>query len=484
MKMAKAPTRSERLATRLADLPQTLNAVAAKYGEWVRQLPKHGIPEQGIEWVAKSLADRYPGHQHWGADLDKLIFSRDVPKLAETYKAYQGVRKDPIFREVALESHPELNPRNPLSYSGTQLQHLTELYQNMQKQHRQYQEQDPEATMQQWWKQKQKARAQEDKFGRRVDRSGNISVYQPETVAAVCSLGKGTNWCTRGSNMADNYLRKGFFYIWRDDSTNEPLAQLHWNEEEPLAEFRQPDDEPMWETSMIQWADSLLARDEIEASDRLLGWAKFYDGTPVRAVGLGSLEDEFVRDFFDDPAGNDWIMAEYLQMDHDDNQPLLRSLANGYIGEQTPRTIAALGEHYPKFLKDAVGLEKASEIVSNNYNSIGFDSVVEFVVGTHQPLTPEAEEQFAETASISSLLSYARSTGKRVPSLEQRILEGLADISTVKYEPMHRSFERIMDAALQYVKLVIKGRWPELEEELAKPMRALSQRKYEDIVMR
>lgn len=294
-------TRSVRLATRLAFLPKTLAALEQQYGPWVHDLPDMGVPEQSLAFVAKALNYHIGGKRPTKSVGSEAL----VRKLTNHVETYHQNKSNPDFRTIVRESHPDRKPKDVTQFGWQEMQHLNELWTKLRKEYakevwapwahasgfpvygepfvemlasgdtdqfkRWLTENYPTApipqlmTFDQWRREKAKEQAKQQKnrkqYGDIVTTFGDIDVFRATTTAQACNLGKGTGWCTRGTDMAQSYLDEGPLYVWKTKD-NEPIAQLAYkNTGYETIEFKTPDNRDVDDDELWKQAYQVLRMD-------------------------------------------------------------------------------------------------------------------------------------------------------------------------------------------------------------------------------
>lgn len=239
---------------------------------------------------------------------------------------------------------------------------------------------------------------------------GMLSV--PETEAASCELGRGTEWCTaatKSNNMFDRYNKQGPLYIWHDKK-KKTKYQFHFES----GQFMDVHDQPVADSDAVYLAkenpitSKLMKQKADVVLDKYLDYLDFHS-EPPEDDGYGYIEypDEEILD------------------------------ANLLL------PMSAIDDRYfSKLMNTAM-----------NASSLNADANV-FKKAWLKELQarPELHSELAKVKPSSLPITYAQYTKTRSQAMENELL-------AAKY---------ITGTLVKYAEAVIRGAWPEAEPIIAK----------------
>ena len=250
----------------------------------------------------------------------------------------------------------------------------------------------------------------------------------PETQEASCELGKGTRWCTAGSNSHfDGYNKEGNLYIWRD--RNGKKYQFHF------------------ETIQIKNArDQNLSTEEKKY---------FRLEHPVLKKLFQAKEKEILKQ----PANK---IMEYIKAMIEGPWPEAEEIISDHPDSAVDYARVILGKRWRKAEEKILTKPRLAYIYARDV-----------IKGPW----PEAEEIISDHPDLA--IDYAiRFLGKRLRKAEEKILTGptwslkyARDVIKGRWPEAEHLFIDNPYWASEYAIQVLKKRWPEAEETIKKDPR-------------
>jgi len=238
---------------------------------------------------------------------------------------------------------------------------------------------------------------------------GTLSI--PETEAASCELGRGTEWCTaatKSDNKFDDYNKQGPLYIWHDKK-KKTKYQFHFESGQIMDAQDQPvsDSEARYLAKENPITSKLIEKNASKTIDAYVDYLNYHAEPPE-----------------DDVWGHDEPDMEII----DANLEILFS---------------ALGNKEFASLYIPAVTDSNDDVDLNKFKKAWFKELSQ---------RPQIHEKLAAVRPNSIPMQYALITGKRSAAMEKSLL----------------SAEYNTRALLNYAERVIQGAWPEAEPQLSK----------------
>lgn len=244
---------------------------------------------------------------------------------------------------------------------------------------------------------------------------GTLSI--PETEAASCELGRGTEWCTaatKGNNMFDEYNKQGPLYIWHDKK-KKTKYQFHFES----GQIMDAQDEPVSDQEARYLAQE----------------------NPVTSKLIKQNAIETINSY-----------VEYLDYHNDDASDLddfLEPPDEEILDANIEIMLAALDDKSFASLNSTALDVSAQEVDLSNFKNAWFSELQK---------RPQLHSTLAKRQPYTIPLQYALVTGERSEAMEKQLLSARNNARALRV----------------YADKVIGGEWPEAEPQLAKdPVEAL-----------
>lgn len=243
---------------------------------------------------------------------------------------------------------------------------------------------------------------------------GTLSV--PETEAASCELGRGTEWCTsatKGNNMFDEYNKQGPLYIWHDKQ-KKTKYQFHFESGQVMNAQDEPvsDQEAQYLAKQNPVTSKLMKQNAIETINSYEEYLDYHN-------------DDADQDDFLEPPDEEILDANIEIM------------------------LAALDDKSFASLNSTALNDSAQDVDLNNFKNAWFSELQK---------RPQLHSTLAKRQPYTIPLQYALVTGERAEDMEKQLLSARNNARALRV----------------YADKVIGGEWPEAEPQLAKdPVEAL-----------
>ena len=238
---------------------------------------------------------------------------------------------------------------------------------------------------------------------------GTLSI--PETEAASCELGRGTEWCTaatKSNNMFDEYNKQGPLYIWHDKK-RKTKYQFHFETGQIMDAQDQPvsDSEARYLAVENPVTSKLVKKNANTTIEAYREYLDYHSEPP---------EDDYG---YDDPPDEEILDANI--------EIMLATLDNKEFASLNRTALT----------------DSSQDVDLNNFKEAWLKELSQ---------RPQLHEKLAAIQPFTIPMQYALVTDKRSPAMEKSLLS--AEFNT--------------RALLNYAKQVIQGAWPEAEPQLAK----------------
>lgn len=233
---------------------------------------------------------------------------------------------------------------------------------------------------------------------------GTLSI--PETEAASCELGRGTEWCTaatKSRNRFNEYNSRGPLYIWHDKK-KKTKYQFHFETGQIMDAQDQPvsDSEARYLAKENPITSKLIEKNASKTIDAYVDYLDYYAEPP----------DD---DFWPPNAPDDEIIDANLEI-----------------------LFSALGNKEFASLYESALTDSDDDVDSSIFKKAWFKELSQ---------RPQIHEKLAAVRPKVIPMQYALITGKRSAAMEKSLL-------SAKYNTL---------ALMDYAKKVIQGPWPEAE---------------------
>jgi len=238
---------------------------------------------------------------------------------------------------------------------------------------------------------------------------GTLSV--PQTQAASCELGRGTEWCTaatKSNNMFDHYNKQGPLYIWHDKK-KKTKYQFHFESGQIMDAQDRPvsDAEARYLASENPITSKLVKKNARVTIDAYTEYLEYHAEPPDD-------DDDDYGYGFDDPPDEEIIDSNIEFM------------------------FAALDDAEFASLSRTAMTDSTKEVDVNKFKNTWFNELAR---------RPQLHEKIAAKQPFTIPIKYALATGKRSAEMEKALL-------SAKYNSR---------GLYDYAKQVIRGPWPEAE---------------------